>query len=337
MNFVPLLTIAIPTYNRASILDEALKKLLPQILKHKDEIEFIISDNASTDRTQEVIIKYKEEFSDLNFITFLQSENTGYFGNFKKCKELSSGKYFWLLSDNEHILMGVIDYLMTAIYSNNNDVGVYYFENKSILKQNLKTESKSNFNILQTNFENLVEKGYAYTLTGISSVVFLNTKEFDSNVIEKYNGNPFLGFFFLCNALRVNTKIDVINGEVYTSAPCYVYFDIFRAWTKDITECVEYMVISDLLTEKSKIQFVTGYLEKNLYALTRLYRINGNLHGKMYGSIKELNKLLNAYYIDYPYYKKHILPLFYPTFIFKINVLIGKIRRRIEKYFFYSS
>ena len=42
-----LLTIAIPTFNRAEILDEALKRVLPEIKQFEEFIELIVSDNFS--------------------------------------------------------------------------------------------------------------------------------------------------------------------------------------------------------------------------------------------------------------------------------------------------
>ena len=42
----PVVTVAIPTYNRASLLRRALQSVLDQTLK---DIEVFVSDNASTD------------------------------------------------------------------------------------------------------------------------------------------------------------------------------------------------------------------------------------------------------------------------------------------------
>ena len=58
----PLLSITIPTWNRAPILEIALSQLLPQLIEFKDSIELIISDNCSTDNTSEVINKFKLKF-----------------------------------------------------------------------------------------------------------------------------------------------------------------------------------------------------------------------------------------------------------------------------------
>ena len=111
----PLLTIAVPTWNRASILDNALSALLPQIKHNKNKIEIIISDNASDDNTNEVIKRHCTVNNSLNIIHNIQSENTGYFGNFHKCRTLSKGTYFWLLSDNDFIAKGLVDYILDIL------------------------------------------------------------------------------------------------------------------------------------------------------------------------------------------------------------------------------
>ena len=47
----PLLTLAIPTYNRSAELQAMLVVLLPQLAGH-DEIDLYVSDNGSTDETE---------------------------------------------------------------------------------------------------------------------------------------------------------------------------------------------------------------------------------------------------------------------------------------------
>ena len=47
-----LLSIAIPTYNRAKSLENLLRGLLPQVKKREREVEICISDNGSGDSTR---------------------------------------------------------------------------------------------------------------------------------------------------------------------------------------------------------------------------------------------------------------------------------------------
>jgi len=53
----PLVSIIIPTYNRANYLEKAIESVLKQTYEN---IEIIVSDNASTDNTMEVMQKYKD-------------------------------------------------------------------------------------------------------------------------------------------------------------------------------------------------------------------------------------------------------------------------------------
>ena len=61
--FAPVLSICIPTHNRASYLEMALRSLTERdIFQRAGEVEIVISDNASTDETPEVIGKFQEKF-----------------------------------------------------------------------------------------------------------------------------------------------------------------------------------------------------------------------------------------------------------------------------------
>ncbi|MCV9927426.1 glycosyltransferase family 2 protein [Flavobacterium sp. LS1R49] len=70
-----LLSICIPTYNRAEVLDDTLNKLFSNPDFNGDLIEVLVSDNCSTDNTAEVVAKYplvqyyrnEENVKDINF------------------------------------------------------------------------------------------------------------------------------------------------------------------------------------------------------------------------------------------------------------------------------
>lgn len=60
-----LLTICIPTYNRSQLLDKQLNWLAQEIVGIESNYEIIISDNCSTDRTQDIIPKWQDILIDL--------------------------------------------------------------------------------------------------------------------------------------------------------------------------------------------------------------------------------------------------------------------------------
>ena len=76
------LSIAIPTFNRASSLKNTLERFQYQIKKIpvdiQNNIEILVSNNASTDDTKKTL----QEFDDVEFIKYWdQEENIGLDGN----------------------------------------------------------------------------------------------------------------------------------------------------------------------------------------------------------------------------------------------------------------
>ena len=113
----PLVTIGIPTYNRAnSYLRQALESAVKQTYPN---IEIVVSDNCSTDDT-ETLVKY---FEDPRIRYFKQTENIGAYKNFNFCLHQAHGKYFLILSDDDLVDHDFIDVCMkSANYST--DIGI---------------------------------------------------------------------------------------------------------------------------------------------------------------------------------------------------------------------
>jgi acetyltransferase-like isoleucine patch superfamily enzyme len=120
----PLLTIAIPTYNRASYLDINLQQLLLNInqIEDKSMLEIIISDNASTDDTDFVVNKYIGKGLKVNY--YINEYNIGPDGNFESCLSKAKGKYFWIFGDDELLFNNALKKIIDIL--NQNDVGCIY-------------------------------------------------------------------------------------------------------------------------------------------------------------------------------------------------------------------
>lgn len=115
----PLLTIAIPTYNRAAFLSDLLESLFVQVEKYS-EVELIISDNHSTDMTQEVIRSYKAR--GLKITAHRNAENIGADRNFLKLFNAAKGKYFWLIGDDERLMPHTLAKLLPILHAGEHDM-----------------------------------------------------------------------------------------------------------------------------------------------------------------------------------------------------------------------
>jgi glycosyltransferase involved in cell wall biosynthesis len=92
----PLVTIAIPTFNRAALLKGCVQAALSQTYTN---IEVLVSDNASTDDTQKVL----REFNDNRLRVVRQETNIGLYPNLNACVAAAKGEYFVLVCDDDRI------------------------------------------------------------------------------------------------------------------------------------------------------------------------------------------------------------------------------------------
>ncbi|MBF2019667.1 MAG: glycosyltransferase [Hydrococcus sp. C42_A2020_068] len=92
----PTLSIGLPVYNGARFIAEALDSILAQTF---EDFELIISDNASTDATEEICLDYAAKDSRIRY--YRSEKNLGAAWNFNRVFELSSSKYFkWAAHDD---------------------------------------------------------------------------------------------------------------------------------------------------------------------------------------------------------------------------------------------
>lgn len=92
----PCVSIGMPVYNGENYLEEAINSILGQTFT---DFELIISDNASTDRTEEICSIYASRDSRIRY--YRNEENLGASANYNRVFELANGKYFkWMAHDD---------------------------------------------------------------------------------------------------------------------------------------------------------------------------------------------------------------------------------------------
>ena len=95
-NGEPRVSIGLPVYNGENYLEEALEAILAQTFKG---FELVVSDNASTDRTEEICRAYAAKDSRIRY--YRSPKNLGPAWNHNRVFELSTGEYFrWAAHDD---------------------------------------------------------------------------------------------------------------------------------------------------------------------------------------------------------------------------------------------
>jgi glycosyltransferase involved in cell wall biosynthesis len=94
-------------------------------LKDNDQVEIIVSDNASTDDTASVVKKYQGMYS--NIIYVRNAENIGGDKNIVQSLALGNGAYLKLLNDYLEIKEGGVDLMLSLINKHLSDKTILFF------------------------------------------------------------------------------------------------------------------------------------------------------------------------------------------------------------------
>lgn len=107
-----LLSICIPTYNRADYLRDAVTYVLPAINNMNGLVELIISDNCSNDGTLEILKRLPQN----PWIHYFRNKtNEGPVKNGLNCIELAKGEYIWFVGDDDVIRPEGLNHLLCVI------------------------------------------------------------------------------------------------------------------------------------------------------------------------------------------------------------------------------
>lgn len=93
---VPLVSVGLPVRNGETVIAGALRTILAQ--EHED-LELVISDNASTDATEDICRSYVRRDSRIHY--YRQPENIGLMANFVQVIRLARGTYFKWIGDDD--------------------------------------------------------------------------------------------------------------------------------------------------------------------------------------------------------------------------------------------
>lgn len=248
-NTQPLLSICIPTYNRAKILDQSLENIERELRTiDTNDIEFIISNNCSTDNTESVIQKYIERGVPIKYIC--NERNIGVDDNIVQCFKKGKGKYIWVLGDDDFLKNGALKTIINNIQGK--DYGLVHLEAKS-KKNRISTE--------YTEVEEFM-KDISFWITFITSHI-VNSKFVSQIDFEKYRNTCFYQIPLYITAAKKSSKNLMINRRIFEDAADsatnggYNFFEVF---------VVNYLTIRrEMLTDTKKELFYYKKEKKQLF------------------------------------------------------------------------
>lgn len=137
----PILTIAIPTYNRENYLDLCLQKIREEAARLREDsyglVKILVSDNHSPDNTQNIVAKHKELAPGM-IESIRNVKNIGPDNNIVQCYAHPTTPYVWVFGDDDVILEGGLQQVLDALITKDIDllfVNSYAFDNDYLEKK----------------------------------------------------------------------------------------------------------------------------------------------------------------------------------------------------------
>ncbi|SHK79220.1 glycosyltransferase family 2 protein [Rhodothermus profundi] len=106
----PLVSILIPTFNRAGYLQTALESACAQTYPH---LEIIVLDDASTDRTPAVVQAFQEQDNRILYVR--NHRNRGLVANWRQGVEIAQGEFFCFLGDDDALEPTFVETLLQPL------------------------------------------------------------------------------------------------------------------------------------------------------------------------------------------------------------------------------
>lgn len=225
------LSITIPTYNRCKLLKVAMDSVLSQ---WRDDIELLVSDNASVDGTEELMRDYCEKYP----ITYVRNpENLGAEKNFLNCFRMAKGKYVHLLSDDDLLIPGAIERIIQLLDKEEPDYinlnSIYYFNDVFDPKDQRSPRIPLEEDLITTNKKEYIEKIGVY-ITYASAIVLKRSEFLRVKNPEQYLGTYFLQAHMLFDILKDDNSKVIITKEAYIAAKHNNSggFNLYEVWVK---------------------------------------------------------------------------------------------------------
>lgn len=195
----PLLSICIPTYNRAHYLRECLDSIVCQFddATVYKQVEVIVSDNASEDDTGNLVREYQEKFGNIHY--YRNEKNVLFDLNVVNAVEKASGTYCWYMGDDDAICSGGIKLIVDFLIAN--DVAIVtvdtipFVPGKNITKKEI--ELVGDPFIKFNDFHDFFKKG---NCVGILSVFIFNRDLWLATIDKK---NYIFGWLYYETILKM--------------------------------------------------------------------------------------------------------------------------------------
>lgn len=298
----PVLSICIPTYNRAGCLRQCLDSIAEQLkdLEVEAKIEVVISDNASSDGTESVVKEFQAKFAKIYY--YKNSENLGFDRNALQLVEKAHGEFVWLLGDDDALFPDAVAYILKQLQGEKFKYCVvnYWGYNNSLSAPALKRPDSGieadKYFVHLSEFVKVAKKGKSLVglFCGLSSQVFNRELWLNCPDKKQYIGSDAVHLYILLSVMKdqgfalfakplVKVRADNIRWETFPGLATLKK----RTWA---THKILLWILERYEVPHSRLLLLLGYYQDYLY--NRLLISMRKTLFKSQGSRDKLKKIL---------------------------------------------
>lgn len=252
-----ILSLCIPTYNRDWCVKQQIERLEHCSSSLFEKLEIIISDNCSTDNTQQIV----EEAISRGFpCRYSRNEvNLGMDGNFVSCFRMAKAKYVWLLGDDDWITIDSLEKIVSFL-----DCDIDY----GLVHINVRKRNGDDFIIYDNDDEYCRQVSYYFTF--ISSNI-AQTKYVKDVQFEKYMGTWFTLIPLYFESLHREPKNVICNLPVFEGgkdAQRNGGYNLFQVFISNYLN-----LLKEFRSKKMISSNTYSYMKKNIFEEFLIYYI----------------------------------------------------------------
>jgi glycosyltransferase involved in cell wall biosynthesis len=231
MNNLPLVSIAVITYNQDTTISQTLDCILNQ--KIQFPVEIIIGEDCSTDKTREICIRYKNAYPELIRL-ILHEQNQGLLKNYKSVVDACRGKYIAQCAGDDYWHNPDKLKLQVEFLETHSDCGLVHSDGDILLVKYNKIQKPRRDIPEGYVYRNLIEKG---------NHIFAASVLFRRNLLDYVNFDEYIkqGFvmedypmllefsthtkFFYINTSTVTYRININSASLFDDYARSVAFE----------------------------------------------------------------------------------------------------------------
>lgn len=275
IDFQPLVTVYMPTYNRVELLRRAVDSVLTQDYKN---IELIVVDDKSTDSTHEYLAKMAKK--DSRFKYFINEKNSGACVSRNKAIFAAKGEFITGLDDDDYFLPNRVSSFVRFWYKKEEERIALYSHSYLIDSKKKRTKLKR---ISSCHYKDLICKNWIGNQLFTKTIYLKNIDGFDTrllawqdlecwyNILKKMKGNADLLplYTYIIDQSHPHERISIRKKEKILDSYEYIC-------QKHRLNKYERNILSLQLTPYVNTPPKLSAMIDSILYIPRLYNINNN-------------------------------------------------------------